>query len=162
MDRYLCSSSSVPESSNDSYEDALCSLPTPTTPESSFLGKRPAGTQVENSNARGSKRSEPKEGDYRRLLHTEWEVNFLVVYNKKSDTCLKCNKKIESVKIYTLLRHCERVHPDTKNWSTATKLFVEHAKHKMKQMQESLVHNFAPSTLPQIATYKLSFTPAKH
>ena len=115
---------------------------------------------MENSNARGGKRR--KEGDCMRLWHREWEVNFLVVYDKRSDTCT-CYKKIETVKKYTLQRHCERVHPDTKNWSTAKeKLFVEHVKHKMKQMQESLVHNFAPSKLPQIATYKLGFTPAKH
>lgn len=103
-------------------------------------------------------------GDCRRLWHPEWEVNFLVVYDTKNDscTCLKCNKKIETVKKYTLQRHCETVHPDTKDWSLAKrKLFVEHAKHKLKLMQQSLAHNLVPRKLPLIATYKLAFTLAK-
>ena len=60
------------------------------------------------------------------MAHPEWEVNFLVVYDKKSDTCtcLKCDRKIETVKKYTLQKHCERVHPDTKNWSTAKKSYL--------------------------------------
>ena len=91
-------------------------------------------------------------------------MKFLVTYDKKTDTCtcLKCNKKIETVKKYTLQRHCETAHPDTKGWSSAKrKLFVDHAKHKLKQMQQSLTQNLVPSRLPLIATYKLGFTLAK-
>ena len=74
------------------------------------------------------------------LWHTEWEVHYLVMYDKKADTCicLKCNKKIDTVKkkySQCLHRHCESAHADTKDWSTAKqRLIVQQAKHKLKPM----------------------------
>ena len=46
-----------------------------------------------------------KAGDCRHLWHTEWEVTYLVVYDKKADTCT--NKKIDTVQKYSLQRHCD-------------------------------------------------------
>ena len=159
LERYLSSLTTVslpPESSNDdSTEAAACS----SNSQSRTLGKRRANTHEESHS---EKRRKP--GDCRRLWHPEWEVNFLVVYDKKNDTCtcLKCNNKIETVKKYALQRHCESVHPDTKDWSSSKhKLFVEHAKHKLKQMQQSLAHTLIPSKLPLLASYKLGFTLVK-
>ena len=159
MDRYLSSSStassSVPESSNEESTEACSSR---SNSQSSAPSKRRADPHEELPSKRR------KAGDCRRLWHPDWEVNFLVIYDNKSDTCtcLKCNKKIETVKKYALQRHCESVHPDTKDWSTAKrKLFVEHAKHKLKQMQQSLAHTLVPSKLPLLASYKLGFTLAK-
>ena len=55
------------------------------------------------------------------------------------------------------------MHPETKEWSEEKKkLFVEQAKFKLKQMQQSLVRTFVPSSLLQLATYKLGFTLVKH
>ena len=96
MDRYLSSSSSAPESGNeDSTEAAACS--SLSNSQSYALGKRRADTQDDPPRSSDKRR---KPGD----CSPEWEVNFLVVYDKKSDTCtcLKCNKKIETVKKYAL------------------------------------------------------------
>lgn len=77
--------------------------------------------------------------------------------------CLKCNSKIDTVKKYNLQRHCESVHPDTKEWSDEKrKLFVQQAKQKLKQMQQCLSQTFVSSILPQLASYKLGFTLVKH
>ena len=144
---------------------------------SSSTGAGSSSDDVSNcapSTSSGRKRSsstgEPqrkriRSGDCRRLWHPEWEVNYLVEYDKKSDTCtcLKCDKKIETVKKYSLQRHLESTHPETKDWSIGKKkLFVEKAKQKNKQMQASLIQAFVPSKLPQLASYKLGFTLAKH
>lgn len=89
----------------------------------------------------------------RRLWHPEWEVKFLVSYDRKNDTCtyLQCDKKIGTVKKYTLQRHCESVCLDTEDWSiTKRKLFVEHAKQQLKLMQQFLSHTVVSSKLPLI------------
>jgi hypothetical protein len=146
MDRYLSSSaasSSVPESSN---EDSTKTCSSRSNPQSSALGKRRADRQEEPSSDKRRKAA----GDCRRLWHPEWEVNYLVLYDKKSDTCtcLKCNKKIETVKKYALQRHCESAHPDTKDWSASKcTLFVE--------------HTLVPGKLPLLASYKRGYTLAK-
>ena len=111
----------------------------------------------------GNKRRKP--GDCRRLWHPEWETTYLVLYDSKKDTCrcLKCNSRIDTVKKYNLQRHCENMHPDTKEWSDEKrKQFVQQAKQKLKQMQQCLSQTFVSSTLPQLASYKLGFTLVKH
>ena len=54
----------------------------------------------------GSKLKRRKsKGDCRRLWHPEWEITYLVVYDKKTETCtcLKCNKKIDTDRLATRL-----------------------------------------------------------
>ena len=45
-----------------------------------------------------------KYGDCRRTFHKDWELDYLVTYESKSDTCicLKCNSTFDTVKKYTL------------------------------------------------------------
>ena len=132
-------------------------------------GSSDAGESLQTSGGKrrksGSSSTKQDVGDCRRLWHPEWGVNYLVAYDTKTDTCtcLKCNKKIDTIKKYSLQRHRDNTHPDTKDWGSAKKkLFVEQANHKLKQMQQSLVKTFVPSKLPQLATYKLGFTLVKH
>ena len=41
-----------------------------------------------------------KVGDYKRMWHKEWELDYIVTYDAKTDTCicLKCNATLDTVK----------------------------------------------------------------
>ena len=62
-----------------------------------------------------------------------------------------------------LQRHCESVHPETRDWSNTEKnLFLEQAKCRNKQIQQSLTQTRSSRKLPHLASYKLGITLAKH
>ena len=70
---------------------------------------------------------------------------------------------IETVKKYSLQRHCERMHPEVLTWSLERrKLFISQAKHKLKKMNETLTSSLQPAALLGEATYKLGMTLVKH
>ena len=106
-----------------------------------------------------------KFGDCKRVFHEEWELDYLVTYDSKSDacTCLKCHKTLDTVKKYTLQRHNTKMHPDTIDWSREKrKIFVEQQKSKVKKMQCCLGGICVPSRLPNLASYKLGLTLVQH
>ena len=95
-----------------------------------------------------------KFGDCKRVFHKKWELDYLVTYDSKSDTCtcLKCKKTLDTVKKYILQRHNTKVHPDTVNWSREKlKLFVEQQKLKVRKMQSCLGRVGVLSRLPKLA-----------
>lgn len=82
-----------------------------------------------------------KPGDYRRLWHPEWETTYLVSYNKTDTyTCLKCNCRIDTVKKYNLQRHCESMHPDTKEWSDKKGSFLYSRQNKSWNKCSNVFH----------------------
>ena len=86
-------------------------------------------------------------------------------YDAKTDSCicLKCNNTLDTIKIYTLQRHNEKMHPETNDWSRERRrLFVEQQKMRMKLMKNCLVEACLPSHLPTLATYKLGLTLVQH
>ena len=93
--------------------------------------RRDLGTSSEDggttSSCSGSKRRKP--GDCRCLWHSEWEIAYLVVYDMKADICmcLKCNEMIETVKKYSLQRHCECMHPEAKGYMECVIFLCLHA-----------------------------------
>ena len=106
-----------------------------------------------------------KYGDCRRTFHKDWELDYLVTYESKSDTCicLKCNSTFDTVKKYTLQRHNEKMHPETVIWSKEKrKLFVEQKRKERQQMQNCLSGVCVSSKLPKLASYKLGFTLTQH
>ena len=118
------------------------------------------GCRMETARGKGR-----KVGDCKRMWHREWELDYLVTYDTKTDTCicLKCNSTLDTVKKYTLQRHSEKMHPETNHWSQERRgLFVEQQKMKMRQMQGCLMEACVPSRLPKLAMYKLGFTLVHH
>ena len=106
-----------------------------------------------------------KFGDCKRVFHKEWELDYLVTYDSKSDacTCLKCHKTLDTVKKYTLQRYNTKMHPDTIDWSREKrKIFVQQQKSKVKKMQCCLGSICVPSRLPNLASYKLGLTLVQH
>ena len=116
----------------------------------------------DSSTVTGSKSR--KSGDCKRRWHDQWEVNYLVSYDAKIDSCicLKCNNTLDTIKICTLQRHNEKMHPETNDWSRERRrLFVEQQKMRMKLMKSCLVEACVPSHLPTLATY-LGLTLVQH
>ena len=114
---------------------------------------------------RGKRLRKAKNSDCKRYWNPMWEDDYLVSYNKMRDTCtcLKCMFTIETVKKYSLLRHCEKMHPEVLTWSIEKrKLFVRQAKDRLKKMNETLSSSLQPATLLNEATYKLGMTLVKH
>ena len=106
-----------------------------------------------------------KQGDSKRFWNASWESEFLVSYDKMSDTvtCLKCMGRIETVKKYNIQRHCERLHPEVRQWSEERrKLFIQQAKTRVNKMRNTLTSVFQPSVRLSEATYKLCYTLVKH
>ena len=120
-------------------------------------------TSTSSSSTPRAKR--PRQGDCKRHWNSTWEDDFLVSYDKKRDvcTCLKCMATIETVKKYSLQRHCEKIHPEVLTWSSERrKLFIRQAKDKLKKMNDTLKSSLQPATLLNEATYKLGMTLVKH
>ena len=100
-----------------------------------------------------------KSGDCKRRWHDQWEVDYLVSYDAKTDSCiwLKCNNTLDT--IYFTKAH-EKMHPETNDWSRERqRFFVEQQKMRMKLMKSCLVEACVPSHL---ATYKLGLTLVQH
>ena len=92
---------------------------TVTSAASSEGDRRRSDSEAATSNKRR------KSGDCRRLWHSEWETTYLVSYDSKTDicTCFEMNR-IDTVKKCNLQRHCECMHPDTKEWSDEKRKFL--------------------------------------
>ena len=128
-------------------------------------GQEQAGGSSTTSSSTPRAKHQRKHGDCKRYWNPMWEDQYLVSYDKKRDvcSCLKCRSHIETVKKYSLQRHCEKMHPEVITWGgEKRKLFVRQAKDKLKKMNETLSSSLQPATLLNEATYKLGMTLVKH
>ena len=69
-------------------------------PSAMSISSEPLFSETETDSSSTRSRSGKNQKVLKRLWHSEWETAYLVSYDKKTDTCmcLKCNKKIDSIK----------------------------------------------------------------
>ena len=103
--RFVCPSNKRPAPESTASSSSL---------SSTMTGSETDGCRMETPRGKGR-----MVGDCKCMWHREWELDYLVTYNTKIDTCicLKCNSTLDTVKKYTLQRHSEKMHPETNHWS---------------------------------------------